>query len=309
MTPVLSQYLEAIKDNLRLDPAEELDVINELETHIEDRVQELKQTGLTEEEATRTCLRLLGSARVIARQIYEAHSQRHWKQVILAATPHLLYGVLFALNWWQYIGWGTVMLMVVLSIVLYGLWRGKPSWVFPWLGYTLLPVAVAGILLLYLPRGWYWIAVPVYMFLASWWVYSIIEQTIRTDWLFSTLMLLPTPIVIGWVLAIRPWTGSAPEIFGRIYDFAPAIALSFLALALTIVAFLRIRQRWLRATLLILSGLLTLTMIAYYTQGRMSSPAFSILVLAMLGLFLVPAFLERRIRKGSRKFAESVVSE
>lgn len=309
MTPVLSQYLEAIKDNLRLDPAEELDVINELETHIEDRVQELKQTGLTEEEATRTCLRLLGSARVIARQIYEAHSQRHWKQAILAATPHLVYGVLFALNWWQYIGWGTVMLMVVLSIVLYGLWRGKPSWVFPWLGYTLLPVAVAGILLLYLPRGWYWIAVPVYMFLASWWVYSIIEQTIRTDWLFSTLMLLPTPIVIGWVLAIRPWTGSAPEIFGRIYDFAPAIALSFLALALTIVAFLRIRQRWLRATLLILSGLLTLTMIAYYTQGRMSSPAFSILVLAMLGLFLVPAFLERRIRKGSRKFAESVVSE
>jgi hypothetical protein len=309
MTPVLSQYLEAIKDNLRLDPAEELDVINELETHIEDRVQELKQTGLTEEEATRTCLRLLGSARVIARQIYEAHSQRHWKQAILAATPHLLYGVLFALNWWQYIGWGTVMLMVVLSIVLYGLWRGKPSWVFPWLGYTLLPVAVAGILLLYLPRGWYWIAVPVYMFLASWWVYSIIEQTIRTDWLFSTLMLLPTPIVIGWVLAIRPWTGSAPEIFGRIYDFAPAIALSFLALALTIVAFLRIRQRWLRATLLILSGLLTLTMIAYYTQGRMSSPAFSILVLAMLGLFLVPAFLERQIRKGSRKFAESVVSE
>ena len=309
MTPVLSQYLEAIKDNLRLDPAEEFDVINELETHIEDRVQELKQTGLTEEEATRTCLRLLGSARVIARQIYEAHSQRHWKQAILAATPHLLYGVLFALNWWQYIGWGTVMLMVVLSIVLYGLWRGKPSWVFPWLGYTLLPVAMAGILLLYLPRGWYWIAVPVYMFLASWWVYSIIEQTIRTDWLFSTLMLLPTPIVIGWVLAIRPWTGSAPEIFGRIYDFAPAIALSFLALALTIVAFLRIRQRWLRATLLILSGLLTLTMIAYYTQGRMSSPAFSILVLAMLGLFLVPAFLERRIRKGRRKFAESVVRE
>ena len=309
MTPVLSQYLEAIKDNLRLDPAEELDVINELETHIEDRVQELKQTGLTEEEATRTCLRLLGSARVIARQIYEAHSQRHWKQAILAATPHLLYGVLFALNWWQYIGWGTVMLMVVLSIVLYGLWRGKPSWVFPWLGYTLLPVAVAGILLLYLPRGWYWIAVPVYMFLASWWVYSIIEQTIRTDWLFSSLMLLPVPIVTGWILAIKPWTGNVPAIFGRIYDFAPAIALSFLALALTIVAFLRIRQRWLRATLLILSGLLTLTMIAYYTQGRMSSPAFSILVLAMLGLFLVPAFLERRIRKGSRKFAESVVSE
>jgi len=309
MTPVLSQYLEAIKYNLRLDPAEELDVINELETHIEDRVQELKQTGLTEEEATRTCLRLLGSARVIARQIYEAHSQRHWKQAFLAAAPHLLYGILFALNWWQYIGWGTVMLMVVLSIVLYGLWRAKPSSVFPWLGYTLLPVAVAGILLLYLPRGWYWIAVPVYMFLAFWWVYSIIEQTIRTDWLFSSLMLLPVPIVTGWILAIKPWTGNVPAIFGRIYDFAPAIALSFLALALTIVAFLRIRQRWLRATLLILSGLLTLTMIVYYTQGRMSSPAFSILVLAMLGLFLVPAFLERRIRKGSRKFAESVVSE
>jgi len=309
MAPVLTQYLETVKDNLRLTPEEELDIINELETHIQDEVQELKQAGLSEEEATHTCLRLLGSARVIARQIYEAHSQRHWKQALLAAAPHLIYGMLFVLNWWQYIGWGTIMLLVVLSIALYGLWRGRPTWVFPWLGYTLVPVIMAGILLLYLPRGWYWMAVPIYMFLTSWWVYYIVEQTLRSDWLFSSLMLLPVPIVTGWVLAIRPWTGAVAEIFDRIYDFAPAIAVSFLTLSLTIVSFFRVRQRWLRAALLIMSGLLALAMIAYYTEGQLSIPAFSVLVLAMVGLFLVPAFLERRIRKGSRKFTESVVAE
>jgi len=309
MAPVLSRYLETIKDNLRLDPCEETDIIHELETHIEDRVQELKEAGLSEEEATHTCLKLFGSAQAIARQIYEAHSQGNWKQALLAATPHLLYGILFALNWWQYIGWHTIMLTIILGIVFYGLWHGKPAWVFPWLGYTLLPVVVAGILLFYLPRVWYWVAVPVYMALASWWVFYTVEQTIRRDWLFSSLMLLPVPIIAGWVLVVEPWTGFTGEIYQRIYDFAPWIALSFVSLALTIVVFLRIRQRWLRVLLLIIAGLLMLTMISYYAHGRLGLPAFLILAIAMCGLFLVPAFLERRIRKGNRKFKESVVIE
>ena len=39
MSTVLSHYLENIKGNLRLDFPEEKEVINELKTHIEDRVQ------------------------------------------------------------------------------------------------------------------------------------------------------------------------------------------------------------------------------------------------------------------------------
>lgn len=306
MPTALSQYLEYIRANLRLDLYKEKAVIQELETHLEDRFEELKESGLSEEEAAETCLGLMGSARVIARQIYEAHSQGTWRQALLASTPHLLFGLLFALNWWHYIGWLSVVLGMVFVTAIYGWWHGKPSWVFSWLGYTLLPVAVVGLVLLYIPDAWTWVAILLYIPLASWWLYYIIDQTVRRDWLFSSLMLLPVPIVAGWVLAIEPQSGLIERTMQRIYDFAPWIALSFLALALTIVAFIRLRKRWLRALLLIISGFLTLTMVAYYTQGRLSLPAFLVLGLGMVGLFLIPALLERRVRYGGRRFKSSI---
>jgi hypothetical protein len=91
----------------------------------------------------------------------------------------------------------------------------------------------------------------------------------------------------------------------RAHEFAPWIALSFLALALTIVTFLRLRKRWLRAALLVMSGMLTLTMTAYYTDGRIGLLAFLFLILAMLSLFLIPALLERRVKNIGRRFIDS----
>ena len=297
MPTVLSHYLENIRDNLRLDFFEKREVINELETHIEDRMQELKESGLSEEEATETCLGLLGSAGLVARQIYEAHSQGSWRQALLASMPHLLFGLLFVLNWWHHIGWLSAILILILGAIAYGWWHGKPAWVFSWLGYTLLPVAVVGLLLPHLPEGWLWVAIFLYIPLALWWLYYIMDQTVRRDWLFSSLMLLPVPIIVGWVLAIEPQSRLADYNMQRVNEFAPSIGLSFLALALTIVTFTRLRQRWLRIGLLFISGLLTLTMTVYYADGRLSLIAFLVLVLAMGGLFLIPALLERRIRK------------
>ena len=305
MATALGHYLETIRSNLRLDSSEEREVLNELETHIEDRLQELKEAGLSEEGASQTCLGMLGSAKDIARQIYEAHSQGTWKQAILASMPHFLFGVLFALNWWHHVAWLSFVLVLVFGTIIYGWRHGKPAWVFSWLGYSLLPVAVAGLLLLYLPKGWAWVAVPIYIPLALWWLYYLIDQTVRRDWLFGSLMLLPIPIIAGWVLAAEPQNGFTEYSLQRIHGFAPWIALSFLALALTIVAFLRLRQRWLRAALLVISGMLTLTMTAYYTDGRIGLPAFLVLILAMLSLFLIPALLERRVRNIGRRFIDS----
>jgi len=305
MTTVLNHYLENIRDKLRLDFSEEREVINELETHIEDRLQELKEAGLPEEEAAETCLGLLGSAKLIARQIYEAHSQGTWRQALLASMPHLLFGILFVLNWWQHVVWLAIILTLVLSTAIYGWWHGKPTWVFPWLGYSLLPVVAAGLLLLYLPKGWSLLAIPLYFPLALWWLYYIMVQTTKRDWLFSSAMLLPIPIITGWFLAVEPGGRFTEYSMQRVYDFAPWIGLSFLALALTMAAFIRLRQRWLRAAILIISGLLTLTMVAYYANGRLSLPAFLVLILAMWGLFLIPALLERRIRRSGRRFKSS----
>ena len=296
MVTELSHYLDSVRDNLRFDPSSEREVVNELETHIDDRLQELRQAGLSEEEAANTCVKLLGSAKLVARQIYEAHSQGTWRQALLASMPHLLFGLLFALNWWQGIGWLLVMLVLVLSVAVYGWWHGKPAWLFSWLGYSLLPVVVAGLLLLYLPKGWSWVAILLYIPLALWLVCRITVQTIKRDWLYSSLMLFPVPIILGWFLAVQ-LEGRFPEFsVERLHDLAPWIGLSFLALAVTAATFIRLRQRWLKVTVLFISGLLTLIMAACYAEGRLGLSTFLVLILVLLSLFLTPALLERKIR-------------
>jgi len=297
----LSHYLDSIRDNLRLDPSSEREVTSELETHIEDRLQELRQSGLSEEEAANTCVKLLGSAKLVARQIYEAHSQGTWKQALLASMPHLLFGLLFALNWWQGISWLLVMLVLVLTMAVYGWWHGKPAWLFPWLGYSLLPVVVAGLLLLYLPKGWSWVAILLYIPLALWLLYRVTVQTIKRDWLYSSLMLFPVPIILGWFLAVQ-LEGRFPEFsVERLHDLAPWIGLNLLVLAVTAATFIRLRRRWLKVAVLFISGLLTLIMAACYAQGRLDLPTFLVLILVLLSLFLTPALLERKIRYYKRR--------
>jgi len=296
MLTVLSNYLESIRDNLRLDQSSEKEVIQELETHIEDEVEELRESGLSEKEAADTCLTLLGSAKMVARQIYEAHSQGSWTQALLAATPHILFGLLFALNWWQGVGWLLGMLVLILIMAVYGWWRGKPAWLFPWLGYSLLPVVVAALLLLYLPKSWSWVAILVYLPLALWLLYSITVQTIKRDWLYISLMLLPLPTIAGWFVAIEPVNQFPEDWLQRMQDFAPWIGLTFLALGVTVATFIRVRKRWLRVSVLVFSGMITLTIVAYYTDGRLSIPAFLILMVVMLLVLLSPALVERTLR-------------
>ncbi len=300
MGTAVSHYLEMVSDSLRLDPSAKGEVIRELETHIEDRLDELKKRGLSEEEAADTCVKLLGSAKQVARQIYETHSQGTWKQTLLASMPHLLFALLFALNWWRGIGWLLVTLLLILSVAIYGWSHGKPAWFFPWHGY-LVPVIASGLLLLWLPKAWSWVAIFLYVPLALWLLYSITVQSIKKDWLYNSLMLLPVPTIIAWVLVVEPEGRFSAYSVQHLYQFAPWIGLSFLALGVSVGTFIRLRQRWLKEAVLFISGVLTLAMVAYYAGGRLSLAAFLFLILAMLGLFLVPALLERKVKHSRRQ--------
>ncbi len=298
MTGALASYLDSIKYNLRLELSVAREIMDELETHIEDKLQDLEKSGLSEEEAASTCIRLLGSAKLVARQIYEAHSQGTWRQALLASAPHIIFGLMFGLNWWYGAGWIPIMLVLVITTVIYGWWHGKPAWLFPWQGYSLLPVVAAGIFLLYLPRGWSWLAILVYIPLAVWLLYTII-QTIKRGWLCASLMLLPVPVIIGLFLSVGS-EGFPDFNHDEIYNFAPWIGLSFVALGISVAVFIRLRQRWLEVSVLLAGGLLTLTAVAYYVGDRLGLSAFLFLTLVMFGLFLAPALLERRIRRGLR---------
>ncbi len=118
MASELDHYLNDVRENLRLDPQSEREILTELETHAEDRFQEMKEAGLSDEEAARTCVGLLGSARVVARQVYEAHSQGTWRQALLAAMPHLFFSLVFALKWWD-TAWLPVLLGAIVVIRAY----------------------------------------------------------------------------------------------------------------------------------------------------------------------------------------------
>lgn len=297
MTPELAQYLETIRRDAKLENSEESAVLNELEAHIEDTVEELVADGHSGEEALAICLEQLGSGKMVARLIYEAHSQGSWRQVLMACTPHLVFGVLFALNWWHYPVGLTIVLLLTLATVVYGWLNGKPNWFFSWLGISLLPVLALGIALLYLPRYWSLVALIVYFPLAGWWIFRIVVETTRRDWIFASMALVPLPIASGWFLTLSPDLTLSELTLSRIELFAPWIGLSFFVLAVTIGIIIRVRQRGFRIGFLVTSGLATLTLVVYYSTGRLDTLPFLGLILVMWGIFLIPPLIERLVRK------------
>ena len=298
MSTIIEEYLDSVKSNLRLDTPDENEIISELAAHIEDKVQELKKIGLRDEEAASTCIRLLGSAKLVARQIYEAHSQGSWRQALLASLPHLIFGMIFVLNWWKGIIPVLIALIAVSSIAVYGWWHSKSTWLFPWLGYSLLPVTAGGLALLYLPRTLAWIAIIIYLPLALWLIIRIVSQTLKKDWLYLSLMLFPLPIIICWFL-VAEWKGYFDaDTLASLYQYGPWIGLSFLGLAFSVITFVRIRKRWLKISSLFLTGAITLTLISSYARGRIGIVTLLLLILILVCIFLVPALLENGVRSG-----------
>jgi len=299
MVTRLTHYLDSLRTCLRLDSRVKKDVLKELYTHLEDKSQELKESGLSEEEAVETAVKHFGSVQSIARQTYEVYSSGTWRQAFFAALPHSIIALLFALRAWQSIIWLTIILLTVTGVVLYGWWHGKPVWLFPWLGYYLIPVIVTGILLVYLPGGWFWLAALVYLPLALFVLISVTKQTITQDWLYASVMLLPIPIVLGWALALG-LSKDLPNIQRQFHEMASLVALSFLILAITVATFIRVKQRWFKAGALLTPELLVLVIIAVASRGAISFWLWLGLVILSIFLIFSPAWLERKLTQNHR---------
>jgi hypothetical protein len=294
----IDDYLHNVKSSLRLEESDETEVIRELADHIEDEVRELKKNGLHDEEAVSTSIRLLGSAKSVGRKIYEAHSQGTWRQALLTSLPHTLFAILFILNWWRGLTAALILLIAIMSTAVYGWWHRKSGWLFPWIGYSLLPVIIAGLSLIYLPAALSWIAFIVYIPLTLWLIIRVITQTMKKDWLYLSLMLLPMPAIIGWFIATE-WLGNFDaEAEARLYYDAPWIGTSFLALAFGVITFVRIRRRWLKIGVLFMSGAIAITLISSYARGRLDFIVLLLLILFLVSIFLVPALLENGVRTG-----------
>ena len=253
MADNLSRYLDNFKACLKIDSAVKESVARELCTHIADRSQELKERGLSEGEADKVAIQALGSPKLTAQQIYEVYAQGSWREAFFAALPHLLVALLLVSYYWQNIGCLSIMLMATVGIAIYGWHQDKPIWLFPWLGYYLLPVIATGILLISLPQSWTWLGALIYIPLALFVIVYIVKQTANRDWLYVSLMLAPLPVIFSWLSVLSPKNGflSGSLQLAQLQANAPLIVSSFLALAAVTVIFIRVRQRWHKAIALL----------------------------------------------------------
>jgi hypothetical protein len=204
-----SHYLNRFKACLKIDHTIRDGVADELCTHLDEKSQELVEKGLSREEAYKVAVQSLGSPELIAQQVYDTHAQGTWKEALVSALPHFLVALLFTSYYWQNVVALSSILILTVGIAIYGWQQGKPIWLFPWLGYYLMPVVVTGILLLNLPQGWGWIGALAYIPLALYALVHIMRQTARRDWLYASLMLAPMPVIFSWFLSL----GAGNEFF------------------------------------------------------------------------------------------------
>ncbi len=299
MSPLESEYFESLKKYLRLDPVLESTVIKEIRAHLEDRSRELRESGLSAEEATTVATKILGPPQTVARQIYEVYSQGTWRQSLCAALPHLLVALLFALHFWENIFWLATVVILVGSVTIYGWYKGRPDWLFPWLGYSLTPIIAIGALLVYLPGAWSWFAFIAYAPLLLLVIISVTKAALKRDWIFASLMLLPLPITIGWIMAVAKGTDLSWQ--GQLQKYATLIASSFSVLAIAAIAFIRMKQRW--AKLGVLTLLETAVLVIIILNAKDYTGPITWLLLALLGVSLLfgPALLGQAFTRSRQK--------
>jgi len=294
MLSSISHYLNRFKDCLHIDQTIRDGVAEELYTHLEDKTQELEENGLSREEAGKIAVQSLGSPELIAQQIYETHAQGTWKEALFSALPHLLVALLFTSYYWQNIIYASIILALTVGIAIYGWHRGKPIWLFPWLGYYLMPVVITGILLLSLPQGWGWIAALIYIPLALFVFIHIVRQTARRDWLYASLMLAPMLVTFSWFSSLG--TGNellASDWIARLQTNALWIVISFIALAGATIAFIRLKPRRYKILSLLIPPLVILLSVTMASRGNINSWGWLILLFSLFA-FAIPVWMQAR---------------
>lgn len=291
----LRDYVENVERSLRFDSEVKSSVTSELCAHLEDKKRDLRQQGLSDEEAYEAAVKSFGPAQVVAAQMDRVHNRGTTRQAFLAALPHLLMALLFA--FWNRGNPAGVLLVVlaVASIVMYGWLHNRPMWLFPWVGYYLLPVVLTGVVLVYLDRPWTWAAALVYIPAALFVIGYLVKQTARRDWLYVSLMLAPLPIICAWLFAlgsVQAVSSTNAELAGMPVN-VPGMVVSFLVLAAASFTFILVSERWCKVFALLIPLAMLFGSITLLSQGDIGPWAWGVLMFCLLSA-TSPAFLEYR---------------
>lgn len=300
MNADLHLYLESLKGHLRLDNALRQDVAREVSTHLEAGAQDLVSQGVGAQEAERRTREAFGDPEAFAARMNDAYSQGTWLEAALAALPHLVTSLLFAWHIWMNPVWLFPVLSAAIVMSLMGWRHGRPVWVYPWLGYSLLPflivtlvgLSLVGQTILFLSTQGYsnlhWMAwAPLLLFLAFvlWLSSSLLLRVSRQDWVHASLMVLPLPVLAVSLLLLERWS------FGRFMAADESSALMFLFLALATAAFVRLGRRLLKIGVLVVIMPGVLILAAHAVEGGPKPLLIVLVSLVALLLLLSPALV------------------
>jgi hypothetical protein len=303
----IDTYLSQIRSNLHLDPGTERRVIGELETYFEDKIEDLQTEGLTEAAATEEAISSFGTPRRVARLLYEAHSRGTWLEALLAAQPALLGAGLFATHLWSQPLILIPAFSLLLFVTLLGWAKGKPNWLYPWIGFSFAPVlAVVFLSRNFVYRSLFGIVVgsgvssrhvALLLFLglygvAFWIVLAVVSRILKRDWLLVSYMLLPLPLLGIWITAIDGVGQVLFDIGLRVHLWDRNMVIALLLVGIAAVMFTRLRQRLSRVATLMVIGMGS-TLIAGWTVLG-ANDFFNLLLISAIPVsaVLIPAVLQ-----------------
>lgn len=303
----IRDYIDRFR-RMGIAPATERQVLRELYFHLEEEAQDLVEAGMSGEEAVRQVVERFGPPERVARGMSEVHAKGSLREAFMAAAPHLLIAITFIFHFWRSSSWLVFLAALVAGLVLYGWWHGRPGWLYPWLGYSLVPVLALLFVAVFLTGqaaslvwfhrplagAWFWIAVGAYVPLALGLLLAVASRVARHDWIYASLMFLPLPLMAGWALRLQQ-QGKLLEVEEgrrRLQDMDPGMALIFVILALVAALFIRLRQRLLKIALLLVTTLAVLSLVSLGTEVHLNLVGFLLIASALIFFLFSPALLE-----------------
>lgn len=304
MTRPVQGYITELSEHLHLPPSQEGEILRELQGHLEDRAQELADSGMSIDASLNQAMREMGESRAVASSLYEVHSRRSWYHAGLAALPHVLLSLMFALHIWAAPIWVSLALGIALIISVLGWRAGRPTWTFPWLGYVLMvPLISWGLAMSAVGYGAWGIittgslpfGIPLYLGsllyvgVSLWIVIRIVSRVARKDWLMASLTVLPIPFLAYWFLYFYDndelFTPSGERVGQSLQEVDSSAAIVFLILAIATAVFFRVGRRAVRVALLAITApsIVILAWVSYQGGvGQMAVCGFAALSLIVL---------------------------
>jgi hypothetical protein len=270
-------------------------------------------------------MREMGESRAVASGLYEVHSRRSWYHAGLAALPHVLLSLMFALHIWTAPIWVSLALGIALIISVLGWRAGRPTWTFPWLGYVLMvPLISWGLAMSAVGYGAWGIittgslpfGIPLYLGsllyvgVSLWIVIRIVSRVARKDWLMASLTVLPIPFLAYWFLYFYDndelFTPSGERAGQSLQEIDSSAAIVFLILAIATAVFFRVGRRAVRVALLAITApsVVILGWVSY--QGGVGQMAvFGFAALSIIVLF-APALIGKSPTDIARAVARGI---